>query len=87
MAHWALKVDLAPEVEAYKLGNLSIEELARKVVDKLKATNWRAFSPYPHTWDDNVERLLQVETPAQYEAAFEYIYDLADQDRVWISTF
>lgn len=87
MAHWALKVDLAPEVEAYKTGNLSIEELARKVVDKLKATNWRAFSPYPHTWDDNVERLLQVETPAQYEAAFEYIYDLADQDRVWISTF
>jgi hypothetical protein len=86
MAHWALKVDLAPEVEAYKLGNLSIEELARKVVDKLKATNWRAFSPYPHTWDDSVERLLQVETPAQYEAAFEYIYDLADQDRVWIST-
>jgi hypothetical protein len=87
MAHWALKVDLAPEVEAYKLGNLSIEELARKVVDKLKATNWRTFSPYPHTWDDNVERLLQVETPAQYEAAFEYIYDLADQDRVWINTF
>jgi hypothetical protein len=87
MAHWALKVDLAPEVEAYKLSNLSIEELARKVVDKLKATNWRTFSPYPHTWDDNVERLLQVETPAQYEAAFEYIYDLADQDRVWINTF
>jgi hypothetical protein len=87
VAHWALKVDLAGEVEAYKLGNLSIEELARKVVDKFKATNWRSFSPYPHTWDDTIDRLLNVETPAEYEAAFEYIYDLADQDRVWISTY
>lgn len=87
MPHWALKVDLAPEVEAWKLGNLSIEELARKVVDRFKESGWRAFSPYPHTWDDTIDRLLQVETPAEYEAAFEYIYDLADQDRVWIETF
>lgn len=87
MPYWALKVDLAPEVEAYKLGNLSIEELARKVVDQLKGSGWRAFSPYPHTWDDTVDRLLQVETADEYDAAFEYIYDLADQDRVWIETF
>jgi hypothetical protein len=87
MAHWALKVDLAPEVEAYKLGNLSIEELARRVVDRFKESGWRAFSPYPHTWDDVIDRLLQVESPGEYEAAFEYIYDLADQDRVWIETF
>lgn len=87
MPYWALKVDLAPEVEAYKLGNLSIEELARKVVDQLKKSGWRAFSPYPHTWDDTIDRLLQVETAGEYDAAFEYIYDLADQDRVWIETF
>ncbi len=87
MPYWALKVNLAPEVEAYKLGSLSIEELARKVVDQLKESGWRAFSPYPHTWDDTVDRLLQVETADEYDAAFEYIYDLADQDRVWIETF
>lgn len=86
MPNWNLKVDLAPEVEAYKLGNLSIEELARKVVERFKESGWRAFSPYPHTWDDTISRLLQVESPAQYENAFEYIYDLADQDRVWIQT-
>ncbi len=86
MPHWALKVDLAPEVEAWKMGNLSIEELARRVTKIFRASGWRAFSPYPHTWDDTIDRLLQAETPAQYEAAFEYIYDLADEDRVWIST-
>lgn len=86
MPNWNLKIDLAPEVGAYKRGDLSIEELARKVVEIFKASGWRAFSPYPHTWDDNIERLLQVETPAQYENAFEYIYDLADEDRVWITT-
>lgn len=86
MANWALKIDLAPEVEAWKLGAVSIEELARRVVKIFRDSGWRAFSPYPHTWDDTIDRLLQVETPAQYENAFEYIYDLADQDRVWIST-
>ena len=86
MPNWNLKIDLAPEVEAWKVGAVSIEELARKVVERFKESGWRAFSPYPHTWDDMIDRLLQVETPAQYENAFEYIYDLADQDRVWIST-
>lgn len=86
MPHWALKVDLAGEVQEYKEGALSIEELARKVVQRFRDSDWRAFSPYPHTWDDTVDRLLNVETPVEYEAAFEYIYDLADQDRVWIQT-
>lgn len=86
MPNWNLKIDLAPEVEAWKVGAVSIEELARRVVKIFQASTWRSFSPYPHTWDDTIDRLLQVETPAQYENAFEYIYDLADQDRVWIST-
>lgn len=86
MPSWNLKIDLASEVEAWKAGDLSIEELARKVVERFKGSGWRAFSPYPHTWDDTISRLLQVESPAQYENAFEYIYDLADQDRVWIQT-
>jgi hypothetical protein len=86
MPNWTLSIDLAPEVEAWRMGNLSIEELARRVVGILKASGWRAFSPYPHTWDDTVDRLLQVDSPAAYETAFNYIYDLADQDRVWIQT-
>lgn len=86
MPHWALSIDLSPDVEAWKMGELSIEELARKVVKTFKDSGWRAFSPYPDTWDDTIDRLLQVETPQQYMAAFEYIYDLADDDRVWINT-
>lgn len=86
MPHWNLKIDLAPEVEEWKLGAISVEELARKVVARIKDSGWRAFSPYPHTWDDTVDRLLQVETPGQYEEAFDHIYDLADEDRVWIAT-
>lgn len=84
MPNWNLKIDLAPYVRQWKNGELSIEELAREVVARLKDSGWRAFSPYPHTWDDTIDRLLQAETASQYEEAFEYIYDLADEDRVWI---
>jgi len=84
---WHEKVDLTPEIEAYKLGVLTIPELAVKVTEIIKASKWRQFTPYPDTFDDHLGRLLQAETEGEYEAAFEYIYDLADQDRVWIQTF
>lgn len=86
MPHWNLKIDLSEHVQAWKLGELSIEELARNVVAQIKETSWRTWSPYPHTWDDTVDRLLNVTTAAEYEDAFDYIYDLADRDRVWIET-
>lgn len=86
MPTWTVEVDLSPLVAKYKDGELAIEELAIKVVAQLRYSGWRGFSPYPHTWDDTVDRLLQVTTPEEYAAAFEYIYDLADQDRVWITT-
>lgn len=86
MPNWNLKIDLAPEVKQWKDGEVSIEELARAVKSKIDKSGWRAFTPYPHTFDDHLGRLLQAETASQYEAAFEYIYDLADEDRVWIDT-
>lgn len=86
MPHWELKIDLAPEVREYKNGKVGIEELAHKVVAKIKGTRWRSFSPYPHTWDDTIDRLLQATSESEYQAAFEYVYDLADEDRVWIET-
>lgn len=86
MPHWNLKIDLAPEVKQWKDGEVSVEELARAVKSKIDKSGWRAFTPYPHTFDDHLGRLLQAETASQYEAAFEYIYDLADEDRVWIDT-
>lgn len=87
MPHWNLKIDLVPEVKQWEDGEVSIEELARAVKSKIDKSGWRAFTPYPDTFDDHLGRLLQAETVSQYEAAFEYIYDLADEDRVWIDTY
>jgi len=84
MPVWVLKIDLRQFVNQWSAGELSIEELARKVVAEIKGTTWRSWTAYPHTWDDTVDRLLQATTSAEYENAFDYIYDLADQDRVWI---
>lgn len=86
MPVWHLEIDLAPFIREWKDGKISIEELSIKVVRKIKLTNWRTFSPYPHTWDDTIDALLQATTPGEYQAAFEPIYDLADEDRVWIIT-
>ena len=84
MAVWVLKIDLRQFVAQWRAGELSIEELARKVVAEIKGTTWRSWTADPHTWDDTVDRLLQATNDREYTAAFEYIYDLADEDRVWI---
>lgn len=86
MPVWHEEINLAPLVREWKDGKIDIPELARKVIEVIRASDWRKYTPYPDTFDDHLGRLRQAETLSQYEAAFEYIYDLADEDRVWITT-
>ena len=81
---WTLVVNVRSLVARWKFGELTITELADKVADRLERSRGVDLTPYPDTLRDHLNRLRQAETPAQYETAFEYIYDLADDDRVLI---
>lgn len=87
MPQWTLTIRLGDLVQQWKNGDINIAELADLVTTRLKESGWRAFTPYPHTWDEKVAQVQSAETPGEYEAAFEDLYDIADLDRVWIETW
>jgi hypothetical protein len=86
MAHWNLTVNLGDLVKRYKADEVDIPELARLVVERIKATDWRKITPYPETFDGLLNDLLTSLNKHSYASNFEEIYDLADSDRVWIET-
>ena len=85
MPVWNRTIDLKPAVEIYKASD-DIPKTAEKAVEIIEQSGWLDDTPYPDTLRDHLNRLKQAEDRYGYEAAFEYIYDVADEDRVWIET-
>ena len=86
MPVWNRTIYLAGAVQRWKEGALTIPELAEEVVGKIERSGWLADTPYPDTLRDHLGALKQAETAEDYVAAFDRIYDVADDDRVWIET-
>lgn len=86
MPVWNRVIYLAGAVQRWKEGALTIPELAEEVVGRIERSGWLADTPYPDTLRDHLNRLKQATTAAEYVAAFDYIYDVADEDHVWIET-
>lgn len=85
MPHWVLTVDLKPAVAIYqKTGD--IPKTAERVSQIIEQSGWLTWTPYPDTLRDHINRLKQATDRYDYVTAFDYIYDVADQDRVWIET-
>jgi hypothetical protein len=85
MPAWALTIDLKPAVKIYKEQG-GIPETAAKAVEIIEASGWLDWTPYPDTLRDHLNRLKQAEYEYEYVTAFDAVYDVADQDRVWIET-
>ena len=83
MPQWNRTIDLKPAVELYKTTG-DIPKTAEKAVEIIEASGWLADTPYPDTLRDHLGRLKQATDPYTYTAAFDCIYDVADEDRVWI---
>lgn len=86
MPQWNRTIYLAGAVLRYKNRVSTIPELATEVVGIIERSGWLADTPYPDTLRDHLNQLKQAESEGEYRDAFEYIYDVADQDRVWIET-
>lgn len=84
MPHWNLTVDLKPFWSDREIG---FEEKRDKIVEAIKTSEWRDWTPYPDHFDDLVHLVVTAENADQFDDAWSEIYDLADDDRVWISTF
>lgn len=85
MPAWNRTIDLRPAVELYRATG-SIPATAEKAVEIIEKSGWLADTPYPDTLRDHLSGLKESVDQYDYEAWFDYIYDVADQDRVWIET-
>lgn len=86
MPHWKRTIDLKPAVQVFR-DTGDIPKTAEKAVEIIEKSGWLNDTPYPDTLRDHLNRLKQQTTAQEYEAAFAFIYDVADDDRVWIECF
>ena len=85
MPRWARTIDLKPAVSLCKTSS-DIPATAAKAVEIIEASGWLEDTPYPDTLRDHLAALKQAEDTYDYVTAFDRIYDVADEDRVWIET-
>lgn len=85
MPVWNRTIDLRPAVQLFKT-DADISATAEKAVEIIEKSGWLADTPYPDTLRDHLNGLKQATTPDEYITAFDRIYDVADEDRVWIET-
>jgi hypothetical protein len=86
MPVWNRTIDLKPAVKIFKTEG-DIPKTAAKAVEIIEASGWLAETPYPDTLRDHLNSLKQSVDRYDYEASFEYIYDVADADSVWVETW
>lgn len=85
MPVWNRVIDLKPAIDFYKAGG-DIPKTAEKAVEIIEKSGWLADTPYPDTLRDHLAELKQATDEYSYTRAFDQIYDVADEDRVWIET-
>lgn len=83
---WNRTIDLKPAVKIYE-DSRDIPKTAERAVEIIEKSGWLDDTPYPDTLRDHLNRLKQAADDYEYTHAFDYIYDVADEDRVWIETF
>lgn len=87
MATWYMTVDLTDEYEKFRVGATGFFETRDNVVKRLVESDWAvAYSLDGSQVNAAIERLSKTQNLAEYEAAMRAVYDLADEDRVWIET-
>lgn len=82
---WNRTINLEPAVRFYKTDS-DIPAVAEKAVEIIEKSGWLADTPYPDTLRDALNQLKQATNAREYVIAFDNIYDVADEDRVWIET-
>lgn len=80
---WNREVNL---IGAYHNDSLTLNERAKAVAERIRKSGWVEDTPYPDTFRDLLAEFEKVETTAEWDNVFSEVYDLADEDRVWIET-
>ena len=85
MPVWHSTIHLKPAIDIFKETG-DVTRTAEAAVKIIEESGWLDDTPYPDTLRDHLNGLLQAQTAPEYVNAFDLIYDVADDDRVWIET-
>lgn len=83
MPHWEYRIRLG---DVWKNDELTFEQQRNAIVKRFKGSRWYRTTGDGSDLHDLVEELADAEDVDDYDEAWKYIYDLADQDRAWIET-
>ena len=92
MPNWKSKVALSDLHQQYEAGELAVQEVAAKLVERLK------LNKYASEIEDLIEELERVATTTEedfegelqgdYDCILEELYDFGDNDhRIWFEAF
>lgn len=81
---WAREVDLTDLVERREAGELSRVEYIRAVARRVKDSGWARDPDRGDDLDGLLEEMAGCEVNADAQYLYDWLYDLADVDRVWI---
>lgn len=85
MPVWKRTINLRPAVQIFKTED-DIPKTAEKAVEIIEASGWLTTTQFPDHLRAALDELKKAKTPGEYVTAFDLVYDVADEDRVWIET-
>lgn len=85
MPVWKRTIDVADIWESFQENGF--EQSVKSIIAKIKQSGWRELTPYPDTFDELLANLEESGDLVEFNGWWDELYDLADSDRVWISTF
>lgn len=81
---WLVTIDVADTWKSFQENGF--EQSVKSIIAKIKQSRWRELTPYPDTFDELLANLEESGDLAEFNGWWDELYDLADSDRVWIST-
>lgn len=83
MPQWIIAVSVK---DFWRDDSKSISEKAALFAGRIRSTRWRDITPYPDYFDQLVDDVEAAEDVDEFDARYDELCDLADEDRVWIET-
>ncbi|GAA6622840.1 hypothetical protein [Scytonema sp. NUACC26] len=85
MKEWKYTVELGDLHRQYNNGEICITEVAYKLSERLESL----LEYFPDDWNlnDMIDFFAEIENVTEYDDWLECLYNWADKNNVWISTF
>lgn len=85
MPQWNITIDVKDPWERSQ--EYGYEKFRDLIVTRIRESRWRDISAHQFRLDDLIEELEESLNVHEFNSIWSELYDLADLDRVWISTF